>query len=174
VCFDFLYNFCLKHFSLYEEFSEILSWTYISLHVKYSLFLPDFKETLIFSTDFPEVLKYQILWGSVQLQPSCSTQRKRRTDRRTNMTQLHWAICVSVCSISLPVEMHSFHRQYCSFYCRIFWNRPWKFLCRSPWIIVITPQWTRQLMQKTFIHKYATVTVCSADNVAADLTALRV
>jgi len=25
VCFDFLYNFCLKHFSLQEEFSEIRS-----------------------------------------------------------------------------------------------------------------------------------------------------
>jgi hypothetical protein len=25
VCFDFLHNFCLKHFSFCEEFSEILS-----------------------------------------------------------------------------------------------------------------------------------------------------
>ena len=25
VCFDFIYNLCIKHFPLYEEFSEILS-----------------------------------------------------------------------------------------------------------------------------------------------------
>ena len=35
MCFVFLYNFCLKNFSLYEEFSEILSEIYIGLHVKY-------------------------------------------------------------------------------------------------------------------------------------------
>jgi hypothetical protein len=34
VCFDFLYNFCLKHFSFREEFSEIWSETRIGLHVK--------------------------------------------------------------------------------------------------------------------------------------------
>jgi hypothetical protein len=45
VCSDFLYNFCLKHFPLHEEFSELLS------HVKYSS-LSDFHETWIFSTDF--------------------------------------------------------------------------------------------------------------------------
>jgi hypothetical protein len=33
---------------------------YIGLHVKYPLFLSDFKETLIFSTDCGKILKYQI------------------------------------------------------------------------------------------------------------------
>ena len=41
MCFGFLYNFCLKHFSLQEEFSEISSQ--ICLHVKYPIFLTDFK-----------------------------------------------------------------------------------------------------------------------------------
>jgi hypothetical protein len=41
MCFGFLYNFCLKHFSLQEEFSEILSQ--ICLHVKYPILLTDFK-----------------------------------------------------------------------------------------------------------------------------------
>ena len=30
--FDFLYNFCLKHFSVCEELSEILSYMCIGIH----------------------------------------------------------------------------------------------------------------------------------------------
>jgi hypothetical protein len=55
--FDFLYKFCLKHFSFWEEFSEILSQMDIGLHVKYSL-MSDFNETCIFSIDFRGMLKY--------------------------------------------------------------------------------------------------------------------
>jgi hypothetical protein len=50
--FDFVNNLCLKHFLFSEELSEILSQMYIRPHVKYPLFLSDFNETLIFSTDF--------------------------------------------------------------------------------------------------------------------------
>ena len=56
---------------------------YISLHVKYPLFLSDFKETRIFATNFREIVKYKISWKSVQWEPS----RSRRTDRRTHMTK---------------------------------------------------------------------------------------
>jgi len=52
-----------------------------SLHVKYPLFLSDYNETWICSTDFRKILKYQISWKSVQWEPSCST----RTDGRTDM-----------------------------------------------------------------------------------------
>jgi hypothetical protein len=38
MCFDFVYNICLKHFS-FQELSDVLSKTYIGLHVKYPLFL---------------------------------------------------------------------------------------------------------------------------------------
>jgi len=48
VCFEFLYKFCLKHFSFKEEMSEICSKMCIGLHVKYPLFLSDFNKTLIF------------------------------------------------------------------------------------------------------------------------------
>jgi hypothetical protein len=48
----------------------------IGLHVNCHLFLSDFNETWIFSTDFRKVLQYQILWKSVQWKTSCS----RRTD----------------------------------------------------------------------------------------------
>jgi hypothetical protein len=39
VCFDCLYNFCLKHFSFYEEMSEMGSKMRIGLHVQYPLLL---------------------------------------------------------------------------------------------------------------------------------------
>ena len=52
VCSDFLYNFCLKHCSLQDEMSKIWHKMYIGLHVKYPLFLSNFNETCIFSTDF--------------------------------------------------------------------------------------------------------------------------
>ena len=52
MCFDFLYNFCLKHFSSQEELSEIWPIMYIGLQVKYPSFLSDFNETPVFSTDF--------------------------------------------------------------------------------------------------------------------------
>jgi hypothetical protein len=55
VCFDFLYNFCLKRFSFQVELSEIWSKMYIGLHVQYPLFLSDFNETRIFSTVFRKI-----------------------------------------------------------------------------------------------------------------------
>jgi len=44
ICFDSLYNICLKHISFQEEFSEILSLVHKRLHVKYQLFLTFFNE----------------------------------------------------------------------------------------------------------------------------------
>jgi len=45
-CFDFLYKFCLKQFSLQKEFSEI-SYMYVDVHAKCQLFCSLFKETWI-------------------------------------------------------------------------------------------------------------------------------
>ena len=49
-CFDFLYTLCLKHFSFYEEISEISPKMSIGLHVKYPFCLSDFNGTWMFST----------------------------------------------------------------------------------------------------------------------------
>ena len=59
MCFDFLHNFCLKHFSFHEKFSEI-SYMYLGLKVKRPLFLSDLNETWSFSNDFRLILKYKM------------------------------------------------------------------------------------------------------------------
>ena len=43
---------------------------YIGVSVKYLLFLPDFNETSISSTDFRKILKYRISWKSVRWKSS--------------------------------------------------------------------------------------------------------
>ena len=83
VCFEFLYNFCLKHFSFQEELSEIWPNMYIGLlHVKCRLLLADFNETWIFSADFRKIFKYQISWKSVRWgEPSYSMRTDGQVQR---------------------------------------------------------------------------------------------
>jgi hypothetical protein len=66
VFFDFIYNFCMKHFLFLEEMIGMLPYMHLGLHVKYLLFMSDFSQTWIFLTDFREVLKYKISWKSIQ------------------------------------------------------------------------------------------------------------
>ena len=75
-------------FLILRRIERVCSRMYIGLHVQYPLFLPDFNKTLIFLTDFPKVLKYQISWKSVQWEPNCSMRNNGRTDRCTDMTKL--------------------------------------------------------------------------------------
>jgi hypothetical protein len=63
----------------------------INVHMsscKVPLFLSDFNEAWIFSTEFRKIDKYQISWKSVQWNPSCSMYIDRQTDRQTDMTRL--------------------------------------------------------------------------------------
>jgi len=83
MCFDFLYKFCLKHFSLYEAMSETWSKMHSGLHVKYPLFLPDFNETWIFSTVFS---KNPQIWNFMKTRLVGATLF--HADRRTDMTKL--------------------------------------------------------------------------------------
>jgi hypothetical protein len=60
--------------------NEIWSEMCIGLHATYSLFLSDFNETWIISTNFRKILKHQIQWKTIQWEPSCP--------KRTDMTKL--------------------------------------------------------------------------------------
>ena len=62
VCFDFLYNFCPKYFSFYDELSEILLKMYIGFHVEYPLFLSylrklDFPGQFSINPQIPNLMK---------------------------------------------------------------------------------------------------------------------
>ena len=51
---------------------------------KVPLFLSDFNVTWIFWTEFPKILKYQILWKSVQRKTSYYMRTNRQTDIQTD------------------------------------------------------------------------------------------
>jgi len=56
---------------------------YTGFHVKFLLFLLDFKETWFFSTDFQQILKYKISQKSIQYAPTSSMWTDKGRDRRT-------------------------------------------------------------------------------------------
>ena len=76
----------------------------ISVHTslcKVPAILQDFNETLIFSTDFRKILRYQISQISVQWEPSCTT----RTDGLTDVAKL----IVVLCSFANPPKNYEVH-----------------------------------------------------------------
>jgi hypothetical protein len=82
VCFDFLYNLCLKHFSFWAKLSEISSDMSRRLHVKYPLFLSAFNETWIFSTDFSKKRP------NIRFHQNPSSGSRRVSCGQTDMTKL--------------------------------------------------------------------------------------
>ena len=87
VCFGFSYNFCLKHFSFWEELGEIWSKIYTVLQVKYTLFLSEYNKAWLFSTDFPKITQISCFMKfhpvGVELFHAVG-----QTDRQTDMTKL--------------------------------------------------------------------------------------
>jgi hypothetical protein len=97
---DFRKKIFNEHKMCVSIFSTTFVWTYrilrgnkrmwykmyIGLHVKYLLFMQDFNETWIFSTEFQRILKCQTSWKFVQWEPSCSTDGRTdgQTDKRTD------------------------------------------------------------------------------------------
>ena len=79
MCFNCPCNFCLIHFSFWEELIRIVSWMYAGLYIEYPLFLSDCNETWIFLTNSWKIIKYQISWKFVQ----CELSSSRHTDRWT-------------------------------------------------------------------------------------------
>ena len=70
-CFYLFTTFLWKSL-FWEESNEMWSYMYIGLHVKYPLFLSDFNESGILSTDFVKLIKNRISLKSLQWKPSCS------------------------------------------------------------------------------------------------------
>jgi hypothetical protein len=93
--FDFLYNVCLKHFSFSEEMREIWSKMYIDFYVNYPLFLSDFNDICVFSTDNQTILKYQISRKSIQWKPSCFMRTDGQTDRHDEANSSFSQFCES-------------------------------------------------------------------------------
>jgi hypothetical protein len=110
---------------------------YVSPHVKWHLFLSEFNEIWISSTDLRRRLKYQISWKTVQWESSFSTRKGRvggRTERRTGLTKLtvsfrkfaiaptsvHYGITYNTCSC-----VHITSDDICARSCLLV--RIWKF-----------------------------------------------
>jgi hypothetical protein len=80
--FCFLYSFCLKHFLTLRTISRDVVINVKSLHAKYPLFLSDFNETWIFSTDFRKTSNIKFN----QKPSSCSLVIPRDRTDATNLT----------------------------------------------------------------------------------------
>jgi len=87
VCLDFLYHSCPTCFPTPRRIQRDIAVYVRTSSCKAPVFLSDFNETWIFSTDFRKILKYQISRKFVQWEPNSSMRR----DRQTDMTKLIFA-----------------------------------------------------------------------------------
>jgi hypothetical protein len=153
------------------------------------LFSPDFKETWIFLADFREILKYQILWKSIQGELCCSMcVDSRRNDRRavTAIFRNHLERITHPSHKILTGEWRSRHfRHWCTWYiCRSTFGQ-WR-TCSlttyrtypsksSKWILSVSFVWVHLILKWVLIilvciyinttHWYCNDIFTSADEV---------
>jgi hypothetical protein len=63
---------------------DVIINMYIGFYIKYPLFLSDYNESWIFSTDFRKIIKYQISWKSLYLESTSSMRTDGWADRQTD------------------------------------------------------------------------------------------
>jgi len=68
----------VRNVSYSKKNSARRNCSYVGLHVKYPLLLSDFNESWNSSTDFRKIRKFQILWKTVQCEPTRSCGRTNR------------------------------------------------------------------------------------------------
>ena len=125
MCFDSTDKFYLKHFSLYEEFSEILlSYEYRRIHVKYPLFLSEFNDTWIFSTHFGKNTKVSIFikicpMGAEVFPASGQTWRSQQSLFAILRTRLQMVSRRNRIAFSEKIvqTIETFVRKYCKWAC---------------------------------------------------------
>jgi hypothetical protein len=61
---------------------------HIGLQVKYPLFLWDFSEVWIISTDFPKSPQYKISWKSFKWESSCSVPADRHDEANSGISRV--------------------------------------------------------------------------------------
>jgi len=99
-CFDFLYN-CPKYFSFKKKILRSVIINIYWFSCKGLVIISDFNETWIFSTDFREVIKYQILLKSVQWEPRC-WMRTDEHDEASSSFFFNFRMC------RIEVPLHGF------------------------------------------------------------------
>jgi len=108
--FWFSLQICLKYFSYKEELSDTLLKMYISLFIKYPLFLSYFSKTWTVSTDLRRKSKFKISYKSIQWQPNCFVRSDRQTLRSQQpllpvlRTRLKKPQGLKICSFSVATK----------------------------------------------------------------------
>ena len=101
VCSDFLYKFLPKTFLILRRIQRDIVINVKSLYVKYPLFLSEFTETRIFSTDFRKKPKYQVSSQFDKWEPSggrwTDTTRFSRTHLKIAFIPSYLAQCFKIC-----------------------------------------------------------------------------
>jgi hypothetical protein len=104
-----------------------MSQIFIGLHVKYPLFLLDFNQTWIFSTDFWKILRCQISRKFYPWEPTCSMRSYPKVHLNRNYLKM-FSICVAVCKwlnvfrqallvfFMVTLDAASFNNELCVFH----------------------------------------------------------